>query len=142
MPISNIDDLIEGIQLRMGGNAENVTEDGLNVAAETALSELGWTIPVVHPLKIFWTYHRAVRHSTHILMIESAHKFRYKEIFLQNRFSHYKSLIDDMDKAFERAKDENPDLFMDSVYIDDATITSSLSYYIPNVSDYDNLGRV
>jgi hypothetical protein len=142
MPISNIDDLIEGIKLRMGGNAENVTEDGLNVAAETALSELGWAIPVAHPLKIFWTYHRAVRHSTHILMIESAHKFRYKEIFLQNRFSHYKSLIDDMDKAFERAKDENPELFMDSVYIDDASITSSLSYYIPNVSDYDNLGRV
>ncbi len=141
MPINNTEYFLDGIKLRMGGNADNVSEDGLTVAIETALNELGWAIPVAHPLKVFWAYQRAVRHAVYILMVESAHKFRYKEIFLQNRFSHYKSMIDDMDKAFEKAKDENPELFPDSTYMDDATITSSLSYYIPNAGDVDGLGR-
>ncbi len=142
MPINSTDDFIEGIKLRMGGNAVNLTEDGLGVAAETALNELGWSIPVDHPLKIFWAYQRGVRHSVFILMVESAHKFRYKEIFLQNRFAHYKAMIDDMDKAFEKVKEDNPELFPDSIYMDDDTITSSLSFYIPNISQFDGLGRI
>ena len=142
MPINSTDDFIEGIKLRMGGNAVNLTEDGLGVAAETALNELGWSIPVDHPLKVFWAYQRGVRHSVFILMVESAHKFRYKEIFLQNRFAHYKAMIDDMDKAFEKVKEDNPELFPDSIYMDDATIASSLSFYIPNISQFDGLGRI
>lgn len=142
MPINNTDDFLDGIKLRMGGNADNVSEEGLTVAIETALDELGWTIPVVHPLKVFWAYQRAVRHAVYILMVESAHKFRYKEIFLQNRFSHYKSMIDDMDKSFKEAKDENPELFPDSIYMDDETIAASLSYYIQNTGETDSLGRI
>lgn len=142
MPISSTDAFIEGIGLRMGGNSANLTSEGFEVAAETALNELGWSIPIDHPLKVFWAFQRGVRHAVFILMVESAHKFRYKEIFLQNRFSHYKSMIDDMDKAFENAKEENPDVFSASVYIDDATISSSLSFYITNLGDFDELGRV
>ena len=142
MPISSKDDFIEGIGLRMGGNSANLTPDGFDVAADTALNELGWSVPIDHPLKVFWAYQRGVRHSVYILMVESAHKFRYKEIFLQNRFSHYKSMIDDMDKAFDKAKEDNPELFADSVYIDDQSIASSLSFYIPNLGDFDALGRV
>ncbi len=142
MPISSVDDFIEGIKLRMGGNASNVSDEGLAVAAETALNELGWSIPVDHPLKIFWTYQRGVRHSVYILMIESAHKFRYKEIFLQNRFAHYKAMVDDMDRIFEKAKEENPELFPGTIYMDDATIASSLSFYIPNLGDGDGFGRI
>lgn len=142
MPISSKDDFIEGIGLRMGGNSANLTPDGFDVAADTALNELGWSVPIDHPLKVFWAYQRGVRHSVYILMIESAHKFRYKEIFLQNRFSHYKAMIDDMDKAFEKAKEDNPELFSDSVYIDSDSIASSLSFYIPNLGDFDTLGRV
>ena len=142
MPINSTDDFIEGIKLRMGGNSVNVSEDGLGVAAETALDELGWSIPVDHPLKVFWAYQRAVRHAVYILMVESAHKFRYKEIFLQNRFAHYKAMIDDMDKSFKEAKEENPELFASATYIDDETISSSLSFYIPNISQFDGLGRI
>ena len=142
MPISSKDDFIEGIGLRMGGNSVTLTSDGFDVAADTALNELGWSVPIDHPLKVFWAYQRGVRHSVYILMVESAHKFRYKEIFLQNRFSHYKSMIDDMDKAFDKAKEDNPELFADSVYIDDQSIASSLSFYIPNLGDFDTLGRV
>ena len=142
MPISSFDDFVEGIGLRMGGNSVNLSSDGFEVAANTALNELGWSIPVDHPLKVFWAFQRGVRHSVFILMVESAHKFRYKEIFLQNRFSHYKAMIEDMDNAFEKAKEDNPELFVDSLYLDDETIASSLSYYIPNAGDFDFIGRV
>lgn len=142
MPISSLDDFIEGIKLRMGSNSANVSDDGYAVGADTAMNELGWSLPLDQPLKVLWAYNRAVRHCVYILMIESAHKFRYKEIFLQNRFAHYKSLIDDMDKSFEKAQEDNPDLFLDSVYTDDNAILSSIAYYIPNCRDYDWLGRI
>jgi hypothetical protein len=142
MLISNKDSFIDGLKLRMGSNASNLTEDGFEVGADMAMSELGWSYPLGHPLKVFWAYQRGVRHSVHILLIESAHKFRYKEIFLQNRYAHYRSIIDDMDKDFELAKEENPALFVDSMYIDENTLASSLSYYIPNYGDFDTLGRI
>jgi hypothetical protein len=142
MAIINKDSFIDGIKLRMGTNASNLTDEGFEVGAETAMNELGWSYPVDHPLKTFWAFQRGVRHSVHILLIESAHKFRYKEIFLQNRYSHYRSIIDDMDKAFEVAKEENPALFADSTFVDENTLASSLSYYIPNYGDYDTLGRI
>ena len=139
--ISDIDALVEGFSLRFGKNASNLSEDGQTAACNTAMSELGWVFPLTHHLKEFWALNRAVRHGLAIIQIESAHKFRYKDIFLQNRFSHYTALIEKMDKDYEVAKEENPDLFLDAMYIDTDKLAESMSYYIRNERDYDELGR-
>ena len=139
--ISDIDALVEGFVSKFGKNSSNLSEDLQVAACNTAISELGWAFPLAHHLKEFWAVNRAVRHGLAILQIESAHKFRYKEIFLQNRFSHYTQLIDKMDRDFETAKEENPALFLESTYIDTATLSTALSYYIRNERDYDDLGR-
>ena len=139
--ISDIDALVEGFVSKFGKNSSNLSEDLQVAACNTAISELGWVFPLTHHLKEFWAVNRAVRHGLAILQIESAHKFRYKEIFLQNRFSHYTQLIDKMDRDFETAKEENPTLFLESTYIDTATLSTALSYYIRNERDYDDLGR-
>ena len=139
--ISDIDALVEGFVSKFGKNSSNLSEDLQIAACNTAMSELGWAFPLAHHLKEFWAVNRAVRHGLAILQIESAHKFRYKEIFLQNRFSHYTQLIDKMDKDFEKAKEENPTLFLYSTYIDTETLSLSMTYYIRNERDYDDLGR-
>ena len=139
--ISDIDALVEGFVNKFGKNSSNLSEDLQIAACNTAMSELGWSFPLDHHLKDFWAINRAVRHGLSILQIESAHKFRYKEIFLQNRFAHYTQLIEKMDKDFEKAKEENPTLFIDTTFIDPEYLTRMLSYYIRNERDYDNLGR-
>ena len=141
MSISSTEDFLVGIALRMGSNSANVTQEGMTVAAETALNGLGWSIPVDHPIRVFWAYQRAVRHCLFILMVESAHKFRYKNIFLQNRFAHYEILIKKMDEDFEKAQDDSPDIFASANLFDLETLASSLSFYIPNYGEYDTLGR-
>lgn len=141
MTIADQTDFIAGLTLRMGANSENISDDGYAVGAETAMSELGWDYPLSHPLKVFWAYSRGVRHCLFILLIESAHKFRYKDIFLQNRFSHYSTLIDKLDKDFEKAKEENAEMFFSAASVSAEDIISSMCAYIPNVRDYDIYGN-
>lgn len=142
MPIQNLDEHVAIITTRMGKNADNVTSEGLESGANTAMTELGWSYPIQVLLKEHWAVLRGIRHSLFILQVESAHKFRYKDIFLQNRFAHYTTLIEKMDKDFEKAKEDNPDLFADAIFVDDETIKTMVGYYIPNTSDYDTLGRL
>lgn len=141
MSIADQSELIDGITLRLGSNSGNVSDDGYVVGAETAMAELGWDYPLSHPLKVFWAFNRGVRHCIFILQIESAHKYRYKDIFLQNRFTHYSALIEKMDKDFEKAKGENPDMFFSAANADAESIISSICAYIPNIRDYDIYGN-
>ena len=138
--IGNSDEFVSGIVARMGSNAENLSPESFLVAAESAELELGWEYPISAPLKVLWFYNRGVRHATYILMIESAHKFRYNKIFLQNRFEHYSKLIEKMDKDFEAAKNENTDIFGPTSFSEEF-ILNGMTTYIPNVRDYDQYGR-
>ena len=47
-------------------------------------------------------------------MSESAHKFKYDVISLDQRFLHYKSLIDTMDREWLSFVADNPELFIDN----------------------------
>jgi len=81
-------------------------------AVDSAEEELGWTLPQTGD-KLFWLKQRALRHLFFALMSESAHKFKFEQVNLNQRFDHYRSLIKDLDKKFEEAKEENPVLFAD-----------------------------
>ena len=139
--ISNTDTLIDILRLKMGTNAENVTDDGFGVAVDSALMELGWELPCSHPKKVLWIINRSLRFALEILQIESAHKFRYDKIFLQNRFTHYQALIEKMDKDFAQAVEDDPFLFSTMMTIDSEYLVSAMTTYIPNLRDYDIYGR-
>ncbi len=139
--INSSDELIEILSFRMGTNSSNLTESGFSVAVDSALLELGWVLPCTHPKQVLWIINRSLRYCLEILLIESAHKFRYDKIFLQNRFSHYQTLIEKMDKDFEKAIEDNPSLFANMVQIDSEYIVNAMTSYIPNLRDYDIYGR-
>lgn len=139
--INSADELIDFLSFKMGTNADNLTPDGFSVAVDSALLELGWVLPCTHPKKVLWIINRSLRYCIEILLIESAHKFRYDKIFLQNRFSHYQTLIEKMDKDFEKAIEDNPSLFATMNTIDPDYITNAMTAYIPNLRDYDIYGR-
>ena len=139
--INTLEQFVDQLQLKMGVTAEALTEEAYENAATSALMELGWSLPVSHPLKAYWALERAVRHSIFILSVEAARKFRYKQIHLNHRFEHYNKLIEAMDLAFEKAKEANPELFADSIYVDDATLSRWITY-LPNDRQFNHLGKV
>lgn len=77
-------------------------------AIDDALRETGWVLPAETNFKIYWIKQRARRHLFFMLLSESAHKFKYKQINLQQRFGHYSKLIEKMDEDFAAIQESNP----------------------------------
>lgn len=80
-------------------------------ALDDASRETGWTFPVSEDIKILWILKRATRHLYSYLLSESAHKFKYEQINLQQRYEHYRQLVIDFDKEFTIFVEERIDLF-------------------------------
>jgi len=57
--------------------------------------------------QLTWLKNRAKRHLYFVLVTESAHKFKFKQVNLQHRFANYMKLIELMDKEYETALVEN-----------------------------------
>ena len=90
MTILSSSDFIKQLKIQLGSSSSKLDGPQLDSAVVTTLRELGWAVPITDGTKEYWLIERAKRHSLFILMIEAAHKFRYKELHLQNRFDHYK----------------------------------------------------
>jgi len=80
-------------------------------ACNDASMETGWSFPVSTDFKILWMKQRAKRALFFYLFSESAHKFKYEQINLNQRFDHYKIIIETMDKSFAEALEANPQEF-------------------------------
>jgi len=137
---ASLDQIVDSLKTKFGVTSDSLTDEAYEDAANSALRELGWAVPIAHPLKEYWVAERGTRHAIFILMIEAARKFRYKQIHLQNRFEHYNKILSLLDAQFESAKKENPELFSDSVFVDADTLCSWITY-IPNARDYNSLGN-
>ena len=138
--LASVDAILESLLPKFGVTADSLSEDAYTDAINSALNELGWSVPIDHPLKEYWVLERSVRHSVFILTIEAARKFRYKQIHLQNRFEHYNTILKMLDEKYEKAKKENPELFADSIYVDSDTLLSWITY-IPNAREYNVFGQ-
>ena len=136
MSIASVDDLLEICGNLMGESSSLVSAAGQEEAAEQALRELPWTLPQEDEIKNFWIIERTKRHIMYILLLEQAHKFRFKQIHLQQRFDHYIKLIDKMDVDFKEFVESNPAIFP----IDSLT-GSALGEFIGSGFVYDQLGR-
>lgn len=133
MSIADRETLITQTKAIMGGSFDKVSDGGYEQSAAQAELELDLTYPVTDTTLSYWIVERLRRHVLYVLMVESAHKFQYKKIHIDNRFKHYIQLIEKMDQDWLDAMDENPDLF-GSVY-------SDFSFYLTPGFVYNKLGE-
>ena len=134
MAIENKKELIDTVQKLMGASYSKVSDDGFLHAVNQAIMELHWDLPETDSIKCYWLIERARRHVISVLVVESANKFRYKDIHLHNRFNQYFKLITFMDDEFKNAIEEYPLLF-------DIGIHTNLFDYITTGFQYDFNGN-
>lgn len=135
MPVQDLTDFTDQVSIELGSLASKVAVDAFESASDKVIDEVQWAYPITDPFKSYWFLERGKRHLIQIFLIESAHKFKYKQIHLNQRFDHYLLLIKKMDEDFLRAIEENPEVF--------PTPAGGVPFpdYIANTFTYDFLGR-
>jgi hypothetical protein len=99
-------ELIALVTQEIKGLSSYLEAEDYSNAVDDALRDTGWSFPVTTSFKIKWMKERTKRHIFFYLYTESAHKFKYKQINLQQRWEHYKAIIKDMDALFAVAVEE------------------------------------
>ena len=135
MALVDLTEFIDKVSIELGSLASSVADDAFESASDKTYAEVLWSYPITDPFKSYWFLERGKRHLIQIFLIESAHKFKYKQIHLNQRFDHYLLMIKKMDEDFLRAVEENPEVF--------PTPAGGVSFpdYIANTFTYDFLGR-
>ena len=108
MTIQSNAELIALAKLEMGGSQDLLDDSQWDRVAEKAKQELGWSLPLSDSFKEFWLVERSRRHALVILMTEAAHKFKYKQLNLQQRHANYLATVKYLDEEFRKALEENP----------------------------------
>lgn len=134
MSIENSDQLVSKIEMALGSSSSLFVSNQLEFAASQAINELGWSYPIEISKKQYWAVLRGKRHALDLKRTETAHKFKYKQISLNQRFEHYNALIRFMDEEFERAASRDP-VLLDVEYKD------FFGTYINNGFIYDQYGN-
>jgi len=112
------DDLVDLLPTEVKGLSRYLEAIDYENAVQDASRETGWTFPITGTdtiktfLMEYWVKSRAKRHLFFYLMSESAHKFKYDVISLNQRVEHYKAILDQMDKQLTSFVEENPELFI------------------------------
>lgn len=124
------DDLTDIIKIQLSSLNTLITDDGYELVCNQVEQELGWSYPVTDPTKVLWMTKRGTRHALNLLLIASAYKFKYKTVSLNQRYEHFKDLIESMDKEFETAMAADIALFagLDSYKMFGTQVNAGFSY--------------
>ena len=124
------DEMLLLLPAEVRGLNNYLTAEDYSNACDDAARETGWSFPVTDDFQILWMKNRAKRHLFFYLLSESAHKFKYEGISLNQRFDHYLALTKQMDADFEKAQETNPEEFMtgDSYLLFGTKIDAGFSY--------------
>jgi len=141
MAILDKPDLLNQVQPLMGTTWNLVDLTGRDQAAEQALAELAWPLPVTVDKKGYWILERAKRHMLYILLIQHAERFRYKQIHLQQRFDNYLRMITAADEAFAAAVESDISGLFPPDFGDLSLFAKYGFFYNPAGFVYDQLGR-
>ena len=134
MPFKYISEITDLLNTLMPSSTSSLSDEQVGFAANQALRELGWNLPLNDNQKEYWVIERAKRHLLDVLRVISASKFKYKQINLNQRFEHYNTLIKDMDDKYESAIENDP--------VFTGLDTSALfGIYIDNGFVYDDFGN-
>lgn len=135
MSITSSGELIQKIRSSLGSSAELLGSGEYEFVAYQTLNELGVDYPIDNRTLQLWGIERGKRHAIDILRIQSAHRFKYKQLSLNHRFNHYDAILKEMDRKFEEALNSDPDLLGVDL------LTGSYGTYIENGFVYDQFGN-
>lgn len=112
------------------GLSSKFSSDDYTNAVDAAERDTGWSMPVSTDFRIKWMILRAKRHLYSYRRDESADKFKYKQLNLNQRFDNFYKLVENMDKAFEKAQDEYAHEFagVDSLHLFGTKIDAGFQY--------------
>lgn len=94
-------ELIAQVKLTFGDISSDISEDQYAAAVDAAERDVGETLPVTGASQIKWLTSRTERHVCNTFCLSNALKFRYKSAFLNQKFEHFKTLVDMYDKDWE-----------------------------------------
>ncbi len=144
MAFEDSGELADFIYISLSSLKDIVDTDELEFAADTAIRELSIELPFDGtPSRLeYWCIERGKRHALDIVRINSAYKFKYKQINLQQRFEQIDKMIARIDDLFEKA------LQTDTALVDVMPSTFDLigpqaigGDYIPSGFIYDSFGN-
>ena len=95
------------LKLELRTTASDFTDSELDSNIDTAERETGFTLPSSENFRIHWIKERAKRACFYMLLVDNAPKIQYEKIYLQQKYDHYKKIIDDLDKAYAKAIKDN-----------------------------------
>jgi hypothetical protein len=110
------DDLLDLLPTEVKGLSNYLAVEDYENAVTDASNETGWAFPITGPdvastsMMEYWIKARSKRHLFFYLMSESAHKFKYDVIYLNQRFDHYHLILKTMDEQWSKFAIENPQL--------------------------------
>ena len=99
-------ELIVLVTSEVKGLATSFTADDYTNALGTAKRETGFAVPNTNDTQIHWLVQRMKRHLFFFLCSENTVKFKIKQINLDQKFTHLRDLIKDMDKEFAEASND------------------------------------
>lgn len=134
MAINDIADFNSQLESGLGTAFTLLGSEQVSFAINQALNELGFTLPINDQGKSVWALKRAIRHSLDVIRIGAAHKFKYKQISLNQRFEHYNKIIENMDNEFQNALENDPALM-------GVNVADAFGVYIDNGIIHDQYGR-
>jgi len=126
---------VEFLDIELSALSLKIGDEQKDQATDKAMMELRWVYPITDQFKVYWAIERGKRHALYVLLLESAHKFKYKQIHLNHRFDHYYKLLEIMDKEFQAAIDSYPTMFPG------VDVGTGFTDYIPSGFDYDFTGK-
>jgi hypothetical protein len=135
MPITSQKEHVAAIELELSSTSRNLSDEEMEQAAKKSMLELRWVYPIQDSFKEYWAIERGKRHALAILLNVSAHKFKYKQINLNQRFDHYFKLLKSMDEEFAKVIDDYPTIFPG------VETEHGFTSYIPAGFEEDFLGR-
>lgn len=101
-------ELILRVKRDLAAQANELSDpDDYTDAVDDMERETGWSMPQTGDFQIQWSIKRTVRHLLYRLLYSSARKFKAETFHLDQRYSHYKEVIADMDKDWNQAIEDN-----------------------------------
>ena len=105
------EELVVRLQRGMRSQANDLDYEDYIDSIEDAEQDLGWSFPQTEGFRLKWLRLRSIRHLLYFLQTGAARKFRFEGAHLHQRFAHYSKLVEQMDKEFAVAVEENSHLF-------------------------------
>lgn len=123
------------LEAQVRGFSDDLGEGDYTNAITEALREVVCAFPVTDAAKVLWLQRRAKRHLLFLIALDFSSNYRIDNVHKQQRFDNLLRLIQNEDKAWEKALEDDPMLGVD---VDASELFGTA---VTTGFAYDSLGR-